>query len=295
MAPEWAKKVLRFLEQISIGVVILAPILAVISITDRWWEFLNFIIPMPVYITFRNYFAVAIAFCSVLFVFALFVLGVTFPFRKHYLARSAFLVVGILISIPLCFSISILALSPVYLTSSASIYDSHYYVTAATTVGDMWINNSLYKCNEKGLHCKVAYEEANGGSYVVPSSLVMNDDSQEIYLFLNGTLSYSDGPISHDYHYLQVEFVDESKFDLYTYENHDEQEFVITKCDGKSLNLKLSCNVLPFHYSTQRFEKATLVADDKKREIRLIIDGNAVLSFDTSPHCYVEDCHIPEK
>jgi hypothetical protein len=288
------RRLLRPLERISLIIVVLVPVLAVVCIAARWWDFLQNVIPFPLYMQFKTNLTLSLVCGSVLFFFALMGLGLSIPYSKKLISRSILLVIGVLIGIPMFCIFGFSAVSPDLLIGSAKLGNNHYYVTVPTEFGDMWVDHWLHKCNEKDMECKIIFKEVLGGSQIYPASFFVDNHTHEIHFFLGRWLEYTDGPYPHGYKSIQVGVIDSSQFHLLTYEKKSLNEFVITKCDGKYLDDKLSCAVLPFQYASKTFDKAELVMDVSAREIKLLIDDKIIFSYDTTPHCHTEGCVITE-
>lgn len=183
-------------------------------------------------------------------------------------------------------------LSPELLSSAAQMGRFHYYVTVPTEAGDSWVNHCLYKCNEKDLECEMIFDEARMGSIIYPTTLIVDNNTQEIHYFLDWELIYTDGLHPHEYELIDVGATDKFYFAVYTYEKDTTPQFVVSKCDGSFSDKKTACEILPFHYSINHYEKAELEASKGKNEIMLTIDDVEVFSYDTAPHCKVEGCII---
>jgi hypothetical protein len=249
-------------------------------------------IAFPVYMQLKTDLTLALVCGSVLFFFALFGLGLSIPDSAK---NNIMLTIGALISFPMFCIFAFLAVSPDLLIGSAKLDNNHYYVTVPTEFGDMWHDHLLYKCNEKDLECKIIFDDLFGGSLIYPASFFFDNHTHETYYFLGHWLEYTDGPYPHGDELIQVGIIDNSFFGLLTYEKNSQHEFVITKCDGESLDDKLSCAVLPFRYSKKTFDKAELVTDESAKEIKLLIDDKLIFSYDTTPRCYTEGCVITEQ
>ena len=131
-----------------------------------------------------------------------------------------------------------------------------------------------------------------GGSTIYPASFVTNDQTNEIHFFLGRELIYTDGPSPRSYNFQSFSKIDNAYIYLYTYEKNSGQEFVISKCEGKYLDNNISCMLLPFEYFTKTFNKAEIVTDESTKEIRMLLDGSLIFSYDTAPHCHVDGCTI---
>lgn len=132
-----------------------------------------------------------------------------------------------------------------------------------------------------------------GGSTIYPASFITDDQSNEIHFFLGRELVYSDGPYPRSYHSQSFGMIETTYIYLYTYEKNSRQEFVISKCEGKYLDNNISCMLLPFQYATDAFNKAEIVTDESTNEIRMLVDGTLIFSYDIAPYCHVDGCVVP--
>lgn len=288
------KKFLPLIERISMVIVVILPVLAIpYFIYLRWGSFHNDF-PLPVYIKISNILTPSIAVCVFIFWLALFMLRLSVTETKGITSRDVILLVGTLIGIPMCFVFSILALSPEILSSSAQLGTNHYYVIIQHAIGDHNFGHGLYKCNEKDFECKMIYQEVVS-SAIYPTQLIVDQHAHEIHFFLGRWLEYTDGPYPHKYHPINTGKIDATYYYLDTHERNSAHEFVISKCDGEYLDNQLSCSILPFHYSTTKFDNAELVIDKQAKEAKLLIDDRLIFSYDTAPHCHIEGCAITEQ
>ena len=288
------KQILPLIERVSIIVVSIVPVVAVPYFIYLRWGSFHDDFPLPVYLQVTNILTPSITAFVYIFWFALIVFRLSVPAIKGITSRDVILLVGTLTGIPMCFVFSTLALSPEILSSSAKLGTNHYYVIIQHAVGDHNFGHGLYKCNEKDLECKMIYQEVVS-SAIYPTQLIVDQHTNETHFFLGRWLKYTDGTFPHEYKSIAIGVIDASQFGLISYEKNSLTEFVITRCDGKYLDDKLLCVILPCQYSIMTFNKAELVTDESTREIKLMIDDELIFSYDTAPHCHTEGCVITEQ
>ncbi len=283
----------RFFQRISIFIVVIVPVLAMLYFI-LWQEIIRDVFPLPVSIRVINILGPLLVGGSLLFWLASVTLGASALKKKNPTIWGITIFSATILSVSMFFISSIGALSPKILSSSGEMNNHHYYAVVQIQVGDMNVPHSLYKCNEKDMDCTVIFEEVAGGFNSYPTQLIVDQRADEIHFFMGRWLQYTDGPIPHGYEVAGLSIIDIFHYYLWKYKKNSIQEFVITRCDGETLD-NVSCAILPFRYSIAAYNEAEIVADKSSKEIKLLIDGRPIFTYDTAPHCLVEGCVIVEE
>jgi hypothetical protein len=291
-------KIIRIIQRISLFVLLIVPILAILDLVFERIGLIRDIFPFPTYLKVSHTLLVTIECGSITIFPALLVLGLlALKSSRLSLRNTILLFSGTIFGVLTCCIFSVPALTlPEEITSSVQLNHHHYYATVLGQFGDQWVNYYLYKCNEKDLECDNIYQYASMGDPGAFPILFVDDNMQDIHFFFktsygSSTLIYTYGPSLREYKWRDYEPFGSAAFNLYTYETKEIYQFVITKeilKDQKNAGWEF----LPFHYSSLAFGKADLVKDEGAQEIKLLIDDQTILTYNTALHCQVEGCVI---
>ena len=177
--------------------------------------------------------------------------------------------------------------------SSAQLDEHHYYLTVQIAFGNQSRYYSFFKCNEKDSECEMVYD-LDWGSDSPPSALIVDSTTHEIHFFIGSGLIYTYGPFPREYKFIDSGMIEPYFLNLYSYVRNSYQEFVIVKCYWKNYPC-VSPEILPFRYSTRTFQKAEFVSDESAKDVKLLIDGKVIFTYDTAPHCQAVGCVILDK
>ncbi len=291
------KKILHYIERISFIIAAIMLVSAIIYTILLWWGISQPFFPLPVYLQAIRILRPTVAIGLYAFFFAMDVLLLLAFIRKKFTWRNTILfLTSIWIAIPLCCVCSgqALIIYPETILDSVKLDHNHFY---ATTTGGDYMSYYLLKCNERDFECERIFHDG-GGRFIGTAALLVDNDKHEIHYFTGSgygatNLIYTYGPDPHEYKYENYIWLGSTSFSLHSYEKDSNKAFVITKCN-REVHTGVPCEILPFRYSTETFEKAEFVSDESEEEIKLLIDDRLIFTYDTVPHCIAEGCMIEQ-
>ncbi|MHC1785076.1 MAG: hypothetical protein AB9891_20380 [Anaerolineaceae bacterium] len=210
--------------------------------------------------------------------------------------RNILIIAGILGFIPVCLVLLINGnWTPERIIESSTMDQNHFFLTKS--IFELESNYPLYyrfyRCNQEDFDCEVLFSES-GGTLIMFPYVLTEPKSKQIFLFLDNRISYTYGPDSPNYKELDLEGYNDSLFYVYSVKNEKAYKFIIDKCDIDGFVCD-SHELLPFHYSTEEFSEVNLDQDESIKELRMIIDGKLILTYDTTVRCVAKDCEVYEK
>ncbi len=293
------EKILHYIEQVSLVIAVIVPVLTVLHIIFLWPGISQNFFPLPVYLQITKILSllIVVGFCA--FFFAMYVLlSFTIVRRQITSRKMLLLLLGTMAAIPMCCIVGVKTLRlPNSIHASAKLDQNQYYINYYHDMGDIFTNYHFAKCNENGSECEEIYRYWEGPIFGA-SALMVDQDKHEIHFFHGSgytadSLIYTYGPDPREYKFEDISF-GASTFILYSYEKNSIQEFLITKCN-EEIQTGIPCEILPFRYSTETFEKEEFVNDESTGEIKLFVDDRLIFTYDTAPHCLAEGCIIIDK
>jgi len=287
------EKIFWYIRRISLFAVTVIPTLVILYFLLFYWEGLKNVLPLPLFLQV-NRVLLPVASIGLWVFFPALLIVVLSISQKQRNYQPLLLLTGFLIGIPLCLILSYSALClPETIFNSAQLDNQNYYLTTGAAISDPWTIYRLYECNQNDLNCKTIYEDVSGAG-IDSTNLIVDEYTKEVHFFRGAILYYSHGVYSHIYQLEDLGGIGADKYTLYSYEIDETRFFLITRCDESETSI-VSCEVLPFRYSTTVVGEGELSVDEGNREINLLVDGNLVYKHGNTPQCYVDGCVILSK
>lgn len=172
---------------------------------------------------------------------------------------------------------SFLALLNPTIQNTAKLGNYTYHLIAYDNFADAKIMHYLVKCYGESVYCNTVSPTFNvSGASIWPTQLVVDDENNELHVFIRGWWVFTYGQTTREYHQEGTDRVGEDFYDLYSYAIEDTKYYRMATCDRET---KVDCELLPFTHATHRDVFGDVVSATDTGELWILFDGQLLYDY----------------